>query len=375
MSNIDRKRNEHRSSVSDVTRCHATMACRYSALHLTGLHLSKRYSILLHCTTMGLWSCSVRSWCSPTSLIHKNHLDALYSTILPRMYRFLSTVTRTATLYWTTMRGLSFFPVILALLYGLANAFPNPGEDDRDAYRHHDHICVTDKEAVDIVNAFESFYVSFNRAKADRLIADEFQSFSDSNGQVFYTNFTVCLSSVRRFPRASRCFSPSFPSISLVFYFHPPHLTRPSSSAPLLFRQRFNSSKNNLPHSLFLLSPTSMYGIHAPSSRFAGFGISSLFLLVVSMSWSWFGGKVDGRFRRIILNTILWLRFEISDSSPVKGVIHSLRKSRRWIVDRVSLSHNKRWEELPAHSFSLQLGDSSIYISVQWQSTSSFYDR
>lgn len=98
------------------------------------------------------------------------------------------------------MRGLSFFPVILVLLYGIANAFPNPGEDDRDEYRRHDHKCLTDQEAVEIANTFESFYVSFDAAKAERLIADEFQLFSDSSGQVIYTNFTVRISSVRGFP-------------------------------------------------------------------------------------------------------------------------------------------------------------------------------
>lgn len=99
------------------------------------------------------------------------------------------------------MRGLSLLPVVLALLFGLANAFPSPGGDDRNDDRHHGQKCLTDQEAVDILNAFENLYIHFDRAQAERLIADEFQIFSDSSGLVFYTNFTVCLPSLRGFPR------------------------------------------------------------------------------------------------------------------------------------------------------------------------------
>ena len=92
------------------------------------------------------------------------------------------------------MRTLVIFLPILFLL-GLANAAPAPGEDDRDNPWHHDQKCLTDQEASDIATAFEGFYGVFDLAQAESLIADDFQSISDSTGN-FYPNFVVRYSSL-----------------------------------------------------------------------------------------------------------------------------------------------------------------------------------
>ncbi|KAF7506622.1 hypothetical protein GJ744_011554 [Endocarpon pusillum] len=89
----------------------------------------------------------------------------------------------------------------------ISNAYPNP-----DEYRHHDLKCLTDQEAVDIVNAFESFYVSFDAEKAERLIADEFQSLSDSNSQPSVLHKFHALSFLRaRLPTSFKMLFSIFP--------------------------------------------------------------------------------------------------------------------------------------------------------------------
>jgi hypothetical protein len=84
------------------------------------------------------------------------------------------------------MHLLTLFVTVFAFL-GLVTAVPNPGHDNDG---HHRRKCLTDKEASDISAAFENFYVKFDIKVAESLLADEFQSFSDSNGN-FYPTFTV----------------------------------------------------------------------------------------------------------------------------------------------------------------------------------------
>lgn len=86
-----------------------------------------------------------------------------------------------------------FLPVLLFL--GLINAAPTPGEDGHDNHWWDHQKCLTDQEASDIAKAFEGFYVVFDMAQAESLIADDFQSISDSNGN-FYPNFVVRYSSL-----------------------------------------------------------------------------------------------------------------------------------------------------------------------------------
>jgi hypothetical protein len=86
-----------------------------------------------------------------------------------------------------------FLPVLLFL--GLVNAAPTPSEDGHDNHWWDHQKCLTDQEASDIVEVFEGFFGVFDVAQAEILIADDFQSISDSNGN-FYPNFVVRYSSL-----------------------------------------------------------------------------------------------------------------------------------------------------------------------------------
>ncbi len=103
------------------------------------------------------------------------------------------------------MPGFNRFLLIFALFLGSVHAASKPIDDDR----RHGGMCLTDKQALDIANTFENFYMHFDVAEAERLIADDFQSFSDSNGQSV-ANFTVCLSLLLPIDRMlSSAFAPS----------------------------------------------------------------------------------------------------------------------------------------------------------------------
>jgi hypothetical protein len=110
-------------------------------------------------------------------------------------FLFRSNLDLAAGLFQTPIMHYSvvFLPILLFL--GLANAAPTPGEDGHDNHWWDGQKCLTDQEASDIATAFEGFYGVFNLAQAESLIADDFQSISDSNGN-FYPNFVVRYSSL-----------------------------------------------------------------------------------------------------------------------------------------------------------------------------------
>ena len=93
--------------------------------------------------------------------------------------------------------SVAFLPVLLFL--GLVNAAPTPGENGHDNDWWDGQKCLTDQEASDISTAFEGFYGVFDLAQAESLIADDFQSISDSNGN-FCPNFVVRYSSLNLEP-------------------------------------------------------------------------------------------------------------------------------------------------------------------------------
>jgi hypothetical protein len=81
-----------------------------------------------------------------------------------------------------------FLPILLFL--SLVIAAPMPSEDGHDNHWWGDQKCLTDQEASDIAKAFEGFYGVFDLAQTESLIADDFQSISDSDGN-FYPDFVV----------------------------------------------------------------------------------------------------------------------------------------------------------------------------------------
>jgi hypothetical protein len=95
-----------------------------------------------------------------------------------------------------------FLPVLLFL--GLVIAAPTPGEGGHDNHWWGNQKCLTDQEASDIAEAFEGFYGVFDMAQAESLIADDFQSISDSNGN-FYPDFVVRHSP----PKSAAAYSPA----------------------------------------------------------------------------------------------------------------------------------------------------------------------
>jgi hypothetical protein len=99
------------------------------------------------------------------------------------------------------MRTSVFFLPNLLLFLTLANAGNDPWYQGEN--------CLTDQEASDISTAFENFYVSFDLAQAESLLADDFQSISDSNGN-FYPNFVVRHSSLDVLVTFSPCLTRSF---------------------------------------------------------------------------------------------------------------------------------------------------------------------
>jgi hypothetical protein len=110
-------------------------------------------------------------------------------------FLFRSNLNFAAGLFQTPIMHISvaFLPILLFL--GLVSAAPTPGEDGHDNHWWDGQKCLTDQEASDISTAFEGFYGVFDLAQAESLIADDFQSISDSNGN-FYPNFVVRYSSL-----------------------------------------------------------------------------------------------------------------------------------------------------------------------------------